>query len=73
MKKKLTVTVDEELIPRAKRHARRQGVSLSSIIEASLRRITEGTPDGFAERWRGRFEPVRADDERSRALSEKYL
>lgn len=73
MKKKLTITVDEELIPRAKRHARRQGVSLSSIIEASLRRITEGTPEGFSERWRGRFEPACRDDERYRALSEKYL
>lgn len=73
MKKKLTVTIDEELIPRAKRHARRQGVSLSSIIEASLRRITEGTPRGFAERWQGSFAPAARDDERYRALSAKYL
>jgi len=38
MKRKLTITLDAELIPVAKRHARECGLSLSSMIEQSLRR-----------------------------------
>ena len=37
MKQKLTITVDAELIPIAKRYARSRGVSLSSLVEQSLR------------------------------------
>lgn len=73
MKTKLTITIDEELLPRAKRCARARGVSLSSLIEDALREIaTQDTPP-FAERWRGRFEPVARDDVLFRALAEKYL
>lgn len=73
MKKKLTITVDAELLPRAKRYARSQGVSLSSLIEGSLRGLTEDLGPDFVEKWRGRFEAARRDDERFRALAEKYL
>ncbi|MCZ0954867.1 MAG: DUF6364 family protein [Rhodospirillaceae bacterium] len=45
MKTKLTITVDSELLPRAKQYARSRGVSLSSLIEASLREVAgEDTP-----------------------------
>ena len=73
MKTKLTITVDDELVPRAKRYARRQGVSLSSLIEAALREMTEA-PDAptFSERWRGSMVLADRDDERYRALVEKY-
>ena len=37
MKQKLTITVDAELISTAKRYARYRGVSLSSLVEQSLR------------------------------------
>ena len=73
MKKKLTITIEEELIPRAKRYARRRGVSLSSLVEDALERMTASGETSFVERWRGAFEPVTADDERYRALAEKYL
>ena len=39
MKQKLTITVDAELLPLAKRYARSRGVSLSSLIEQSLREV----------------------------------
>ena len=39
MKKRLTVNVDAELIASAKRHARERGVSLSSLVEQSLREL----------------------------------
>lgn len=44
-KTKLTVTIDSDVLPRAKEYARAQGVSLSSLIERSLRdAIEESTP-----------------------------
>lgn len=73
MKTKLTITVDAELLPRAKRYARRSGVSLSSLIEDALRDLTAEESPSFAQRWKGRFEPASRDDERFRALARKYL
>jgi hypothetical protein len=73
MKKKLTITVDADLLPRAKRYARARGVSLSSVIEESLRDLAEGVGPSFVARWRGRFQAASRDDDRFRALAEKYL
>jgi post-segregation antitoxin (ccd killing protein) len=73
MKTKLTVTVDADVLPRAKRYARSRGVSLSSLIDAALREMAEHAAPSFSERWRGSFEPAERDDARYRALSEKYL
>lgn len=73
MKKKLTITVDAELLPRAKRHARSCGVSLSSIIEQSLREVAGEETSSFASRWRGRFKAADRDDARYDALARKYL
>ena len=39
MKQKLTITVDADLLPVAKRYARFRGMSLSSLIEQSLREM----------------------------------
>lgn len=73
MKRKLTITVDSDLLPRAKQYARSRGVSLSSLIEASLREIAAEDAPSFASRWRGKFQAARRDDRRYQALSRKYL
>ena len=73
MKRKLTITVDEELIPVAKRYARSRGVSLSSLIEDSLRETPVERSQSFAARWRGKFRPADRDDPRYDALAKKYL
>jgi post-segregation antitoxin (ccd killing protein) len=73
MKTKLTVTIDEELVPRAKEHARARGLSLSQLIEDALLEATTEDREAFSARWRGRFVPADGDDTRRRALSEKYL
>ena len=73
MKKKLTVTVDAELIPRAKQYARSCGVSLSSIVEASLRAVAGERIPSFSSKWRGQFEPAKRDDPLYDALARKYL
>lgn len=74
MKQKLTITVDAELIPAAKRYARSQGVSLSSLIEKSLREMAGESTPSFASRWRGKFRAAdREGDPRYDALAKKYL
>lgn len=72
-KSKLTVTIDRELIPRAKRYARSLGVSLSSLIEDALREMSSDVKAPFSERWGGAFVPADRDDERYRRLAKKYL
>ena len=73
MKKKLTITVDAELLPIAKRYARSRGVSLSSLIEQSLREVSGGDTGSFSSRWRGRLRAAERDDLRYDALAKKYL
>jgi len=73
MKTKLTVTVDRELIPKAKRYARNRGMSLSAVIEDALRGLTEEEGQSFAQRWRGAFVLAERDGERYRALVKKYV
>lgn len=73
MKKKLTITVDGELLSRATQRADSRGVSLSSLIEASLRELVAEDMPSFASRWRGRFEAAQRDGARYRALARKHL
>ena len=74
MKQKLTITVDADLVPIAKRYARSRGVSLSSLIEQSLREVAGDPATSFASRWRGKFRPAeREGDARYDALAKKYL
>lgn len=73
MKTKLTVTIDEELIARARAEARSQGVPLSGLIERAPRALTPEERRSFSERWRGRFRPARRKDDRYKALAKRYL
>ena len=73
MKKKLTITIDEELLPRAKRYARSRGVSLSALIESSLRELAGDQHTSFVDKWSGRFELLERDDPRYQAIVAKYL
>lgn len=74
MKTKLTVTIDRDLLPIAKRYARARGVSLSELIENSMRQLSTREHDStFSSRWRGKFVPSDHKDERYKALSKKYL
>ena len=59
MKKRLTVNVDAELIASAKRHARDHGVTLSSLVEESLRDLAsaDGAPVGESGNGNARAVP----------------
>ena len=74
MKTKLTVTVDEEILPRAKEVAAARGTSLSQLVENMLRELAAERRPSFSERWRGRLElDAQEGDPRYQALVEKYL
>ncbi len=73
MKTKLTITIDADIVPKAKRYAARQGVSLSHLIESALREKGASDTESFSARWRGKLRPAdRPDDERYRHLVRKY-
>ena len=74
MKQKFTISVDAELISMVTRYARARGVSLSSLVEQSLREMTRGETPSFSSRWRGKFRAAqRGNDPRYEALAKKYL
>ena len=73
MKRKLTIRVDGELIRRARHCAQARGVSLSSLVETSLREMVRESDPSFASRWRAKFKEARRDDVRYKALARKYL
>jgi antitoxin component of RelBE/YafQ-DinJ toxin-antitoxin module len=73
VKRKVTITLDERLIPKAKALARRRGLSLSALIERALQQQAPPSDLPFSARWRGRFRPADRADERYRILARKYL
>jgi hypothetical protein len=73
VKAKLTIAIEEELIPKAKKYARSKGVSLSQLIEQILRELSEGQQPSFADRWRGKLRAANRPDARYRRLMEKHL
>ena len=73
MKAKLTVSIDRDLIPVAKRFARSRGMSLSRVIENALRDLSNGDEQTFSERWTGSLAPSNKRDARYKKLAKKYL
>ena len=75
MKKKLTVTVDADVLPLAKRYAKSKGVSLSSLVEQALRDMTREEEPTFSEKWRGKFKSMtdaEIESARYEFLARKY-
>lgn len=75
MKKKLTITVDADVLPLAKRYAKSKGVSLSSLVEQALRDMTIEEEPTFSEKWRGKFKymtDAEIESARYEFLARKY-
>jgi hypothetical protein len=71
---KLTLSVDENVVARAKRYASRRGVSVSSLVETYLENVTrveEPQPPPILKSLRGSLKGVSEADYR-RFLSEKH-
>jgi hypothetical protein len=74
-KKKLTLSVDEDVVERAKTLARRWNTSVSALVEERLRGLTEpssvdDTP--LVARLRGVLPEEASRDEHRRHLEEKH-
>jgi hypothetical protein len=75
MKARVTLTVDPKVSHRAKDVARRQGISLSALVE-KLMAEASGPPrkerqTSFSQRWRGRMRLATPTDERAARLRAK--
>jgi post-segregation antitoxin (ccd killing protein) len=73
MRTKLTVTIDEDLLPEAKKQARSRRMSLSRLIESALRGLASEGRVPFSRRWRGGFRAANRKGARYAALAKKYL
>lgn len=73
MKTKVTLTIDQDLLPKAKHYAQLQGISLSELVENSLRRVTTQQQSSFSSRWRGKFKSANKTSARYQQLAKKYL
>ena len=82
MNTKLTLTIEESVIMKAKTYAKSRGRSLSDIIENYLQMITRDNPDPdinitpLVKSLKGSFNaPADLDykEQLSRGLSDKYL
>jgi len=72
MKEKLTLTIDDKAIARARAFAKRERTSLSKIIE---RQFNQLGAQSFVQKWRGQFKEPRPDpfDPRLTYLLRKYV
>lgn len=75
-KRKLTLSVDREVIRRAKALARRWGTSVSALVEERLRGLTEPGREGrrpsVVSELRGVLPPDTSLEEHRRHLEEKH-
>lgn len=76
MKARITLTVDPKVSHRAKDVARRQGISLSALVEKLLSESSGSlhrTPRApFSLRWKGKMQLAAPPDERAKRLHAKY-
>jgi hypothetical protein len=80
MNTKLTLSIDKQVITKAKRYAKNSGRSLSDLIENYLKNITSSEKDDFnispkVKALMGTFKATKDFDyktELSKMLSEKY-
>jgi hypothetical protein len=73
MKTKLTVSIDEELVPKAKKYAASTGKSLSAVIEQFLRQATMKIEPTFSQKWLGKLKPAnKKGDPRYNYLAKRY-
>jgi len=81
MKKRQTFTLSPDVSNRAKQFARREGKSLSSLVEELLRDKTGGDDalqagsskvGSFSQRWKGKGRVSKKEDDRARRLRGRY-
>lgn len=73
MKRKLTLSVEEELVQYGKQYAARQHKSLSQVVEDALRDLQRAGEPSFADKWAGKLvKRERPGDARMAYLEKRY-
>ena len=77
MKRRLNLTVDSEVIDRAKALAHKVGTSVSQLVEKELLKLTNAPARRklkFADQWMGKLKPAPRDpkDQKREHLWHKY-
>lgn len=73
MKSKLTLSINREIIGKAKNFVRRRGTSISALVERILAQTIDEKKDSFVARWTGKFELAENDEKRYQKLKQRYL
>jgi len=76
MKTKLTISIDEELLPKAKKALKKEKTSISAFVEEKLREIVSNSRPSFVDSFSGTLELRELKDEEDIArysyLKRKY-
>lgn len=77
MKNRLSLTIDPVIVRKAKRAAKRQNKSLSSLVEGLLSGVVGNDTESkssapFSERWQGKLSLNRKAESRFDHLAKKY-
>jgi hypothetical protein len=77
MKRRVNLTIDAKLVVRAKALARRQGSSISQLVEKGLQDLARGSSiqgKSFSDRWMGKLKlaPRNPADPKREHLLQKY-
>ncbi|EKD27719.1 MAG: hypothetical protein ACD_79C00607G0006 [uncultured bacterium] len=79
MKRKLTLTIDDNLIEKSKTYAKKQQLSLSGLLENLLNHAVNKKEDLFVEKWDLIFSKIRhktdndLESMRYKYIKEKHL
>ena len=72
MKTKLNLTINSKLIPRSKLFAKKQGKSVSQVVEELLSKAIEEEKSSFSEKWLGKLSLSDKENKRIDYLKNRY-
>ena len=71
-KSKLNLTINEKLIPRSKMFAKKQGKSVSQLVEELLIKALDEEKNNFTKKWLGKLSVSDKKDSRTEFLKDRY-
>lgn len=72
MKTKLNLTINSKLIPRSKLFAKKQGKSVSQVVEELLAKALEEDKSSFSNKWLGKLALNGKQSSRADYLKNRY-
>lgn len=72
MKTKINLTINSKLIPRSKNYAKKNGKSVSQLVEELLIKVLSEEQNSFTSKWTGKLKISKGNDERTQFLKNRY-